>query len=74
MKNELMNRVLKYIILVGLPALVLFTPAVSCAFGPGGHMIVAQIAFDRLNPNAKPKPPLTMAQLPEACRQVVVAP
>lgn len=53
MKNELLNSVLKYIIPVGLAALVLSTPAVSCAFGPGGHMIVAQIAFERLTPNAK---------------------
>ena len=33
-----------------------------------------EVLHPRLNPDAKPKPPLTMAQLPEACRQVVVAP
>ncbi len=31
------------------------------------------VLHPRLNPNAKPKPPMTMAQLPPACRQVLVA-
>ncbi len=31
------------------------------------------VLHPRINPNAKPKPPLTMAQLPEVCRQVLVA-
>ena len=32
-----------------------------------------EVLHPRLNPNAKPKPPMTMAQLPPACRQVLVA-
>jgi penicillin-insensitive murein endopeptidase len=32
-----------------------------------------EVLHPRLNPNAKPKPPLTMAQMPAACRQVLVA-
>ncbi len=32
-----------------------------------------EILHPRLDPNAKPKPALTLAQLPEACRQVLVA-
>ena len=32
-----------------------------------------EVLHPRLNPNAKPKPPVTMAQLPAACRQVLVA-
>ena len=31
------------------------------------------VLHPRLDPNAKPKPPLTMAQLPDVCRQVLVA-
>uniref|UniRef100_UPI0035B42EB3 penicillin-insensitive murein endopeptidase n=1 Tax=Rhodoblastus sp. TaxID=1962975 RepID=UPI0035B42EB3 len=31
------------------------------------------ILHPRLNPNAKPKPPMTMANLPPECRQVLVA-
>ncbi|MDX7951393.1 penicillin-insensitive murein endopeptidase [Lichenihabitans sp. Uapishka_5] len=33
-----------------------------------------QVLHPRLNPNARPAPPLTMAGLPAACRQVLVAP
>ena len=32
-----------------------------------------QILHPRLDPNAKPAPPLSVAQLPDACRQVLVA-
>ncbi len=32
-----------------------------------------EVLHPRLNPNARPKPPLTVAQLPQACRQVLVA-
>jgi len=31
-----------------------------------------EVLHPRVDPNAKPKPPLTMAQLPPACRQVVL--
>lgn len=33
-----------------------------------------EVLHPRLNPNAKPRPPLTLSQLPEACRRVLVAP
>ena len=32
-----------------------------------------EVLHPRINPNAKPRPPITMAQMPEACRQVLVA-
>ncbi len=32
-----------------------------------------QVLHPRINPNAKPRPPITMADMPEACRQVLVA-
>jgi hypothetical protein len=32
---------------------MLFTPTLSLGWGAGGHMMTAQIAFDRLNPRAK---------------------
>ncbi len=32
-----------------------------------------QVLHPRINPHAKPRPPITMAQMPEACRQVLVA-
>jgi hypothetical protein len=35
--------------------LILCTPSISLGWGAGGHMMVASIAFDRLNPNAKAK-------------------
>ena len=31
------------------------------------------VLHPRLDPNAKPKPPITVAQLPDACRRVIVA-
>lgn len=40
-------------ITVGLVCLILFTPVMSLGWGAGGHMMTAQIAFDRLNPRAK---------------------
>ena len=36
-----------------LACLVLLPSANALAWGPGGHMMIAQIAFDRLNPKAK---------------------
>ncbi|HEX4766687.1 MAG TPA: penicillin-insensitive murein endopeptidase [Lichenihabitans sp.] len=32
-----------------------------------------QVLHPRINPHAKPRPPITMAEMPEACRQVLVA-
>jgi penicillin-insensitive murein endopeptidase len=37
------------------------------------HWFSDAVLHPKINPNAKPKPPLTMAQLPSACRQVLVA-
>lgn len=37
------------------------------------HWFSDAVLHPKINPNAKPKPPLTMAQLPPACRQVLVA-
>jgi len=47
------NRVFKSAIALGVVGLILCTPSMSLGWGAGGHMIVAQIAFDRLNPRAK---------------------
>lgn len=38
---------------LGVVCLVLCLPIVSLGWGAGGHMIVAKVAFDRLNPHAK---------------------
>jgi hypothetical protein len=35
--------------------LILCTPSLSLGWGPGGHMMVASVAFKRLNPRAKAK-------------------
>ncbi len=40
-------------IAVGLVCFILFTPVMTLGWGAGGHMMTAQIAFDRLNPRAK---------------------
>src|SRR5258706_4999496 len=46
---------LKSSIAFGVTCLILCTPLTSQAWGAGGHMMVAQIAFARLNPRAKAK-------------------
>src|SRR6185503_17223966 len=38
---------------IGVICLILVTPTLSLSWGAGGHMMTAQIAFDRLNPRAK---------------------
>jgi len=53
MQNESKRRLLKSGMAFSLVCFILFTPIVSLGWGPGGHMMVAQIAYDRLNPNAK---------------------
>ncbi len=40
---------------LGIVCLILCTPSISLGWGAGGHMMVAQIAFKRLNPKAKAK-------------------
>src|ERR1041385_1868225 len=42
-------------IAIGIAFLVLCTPSISFGWGAGGHMMTAQIAFNRLNPTAKAK-------------------
>jgi len=37
----------------GVAFMTLFTPSISLGWGAGGHMMVASIAFGRLNPRAK---------------------
>ena len=46
---------LRSIIATCVTFLILFTPIASSGWGPGGHMMTASIAFDRLNPRAKAK-------------------
>jgi len=40
---------------ISIVLLILCTPSISLGWGAGGHMMTAQIAFDRLNPTAKAK-------------------
>lgn len=53
MKNENPRGFVRLAIAIGLVCLTLCAPSISLGFGPGGHMMTAQIAFDRLNPRAK---------------------
>ncbi|PYI94549.1 MAG: hypothetical protein DME97_00815 [Verrucomicrobia bacterium] len=53
MKNPKPRRVFRNAITIVVGCLIFGAPSVSLGWGPGGHMITAQIAFDRLNPRAK---------------------
>ena len=53
MKNENNRRQFNRVIAVGVAFLILCTPSISLGWGAGGHMMVASIAFSRLNPRAK---------------------
>ena len=53
MQNERKRHLLKGAMAFSLVVLILSTPTLSLGWGPGGHMMVAQIAFGRLNPRAK---------------------
>ena len=53
MQNESKRRLFKSRIAVGLLVLMLCTPSLSLGWGAGGHMMVASIALNRLNPRAK---------------------
>lgn len=55
MKNDHTHRVFKSGMALSLVCLILCLPSVSLGWGAGGHMMVAQIAFKRLNPKAKAK-------------------
>lgn len=47
------HRAFRSILGVSLVGLILCSPSIAPAFGPGGHMMVAHIAYGRLNPRAK---------------------
>lgn len=53
MKNERKFELGKFRIAVGLMALMLCVPSLSLGWGAGGHMMVASIAYKRLNPRAR---------------------
>lgn len=53
MKNQSPRRVFRGAFVISIIGLTLCTPSLSLGWGPGGHMITAQIAFDRLNPRAR---------------------
>ena len=55
MQNETKRRLFKSRIAIGLLGIMLCTPSLSLGWGAGGHMMVASIAFKRLNPRAKAK-------------------
>lgn len=53
MQNESKRRLFKSKIAIALLGIMLCTPSLSLGWGAGGHMMVASIAFKRLNPRAK---------------------
>jgi hypothetical protein len=53
MRNESKRHLFKSKVAIGLLGIMLCTPALSLGWGAGGHMMVASIAFKRLNPHAK---------------------
>lgn len=55
MKNDNKRRLFRSGIAIGVAFLILCTPSISLGWGAGGHMMVASIAFNRLNPRAKAK-------------------
>ena len=53
MQNQSKHRTFKSRIAIGILAVMLLTPSLALGWGAGGHMMVASIAFKRLNPRAK---------------------
>ncbi len=53
--NKTPDRLFKRSMTIGLVCLVLCTPTLTLGWGAGGHMMVAQIAFTRMNATAKAK-------------------
>ena len=51
----------RFQIAIGLISFLLLTPILSMGWGAGGHMMVAQIAFARLNPRAKAQAQMLLA-------------
>src|SRR5882724_9894154 len=46
-------RLFRTTVALGVACLILCIPSISLGWGAGGHMMVAKVAFDRLNPHAK---------------------
>ncbi len=61
MKSENNRRPFSRAIAVGVAFLILCTPSISLGWGAGGHMMVASIAFSRLNPRAKAQSQMLLA-------------
>lgn len=55
------KRSLRSAIALGVVCLILCTPSMSLGWGAGGHMMVAQIAFARLNSRAKAQVQMLLA-------------
>jgi hypothetical protein len=55
MQKKSKRRLFKSRIAIGLLGIMLCAPSLSLGWGAGGHMMVASIAFKRLNPRAKAK-------------------
>ncbi|MGZ5437098.1 MAG: S1/P1 nuclease [Pyrinomonadaceae bacterium] len=53
MKIENKHSAFRSRVAIGVICFILITPTLSLSWGAGGHMMTAQIAFDRLNPRAK---------------------
>lgn len=53
MKIAHKHRAFRSRVAIGAICFILITPTLSLSWGAGGHMMTAQIAFDRLNPRAK---------------------
>lgn len=51
----------RFQIAIGLISFMLLTPVLSLGWGAGGHMMVASIAFQRLNPRAKAQAQMLLA-------------
>src|SRR3954470_2060281 len=61
MKKQNPRRIVRGGIAVGFVCLTLCMPSISLGWGPGGHMMTAQIAFARLNPHAKAQARMLLA-------------
>jgi hypothetical protein len=59
MKSQ--NKRWRFQIVIGMISFMLLTPILSMGWGAGGHMMVASIAFSRLNPHAKAQAQMLLA-------------
>ena len=55
------RRTVRSVTALAVVCLVLCLPTMSLGWGAGGHMMVAQIAFGRLNPRAKAQVKMLLA-------------